>query len=70
MLYLVINKTSPVLTKKNITIQKKITPLNSVRRVQFRSPNKTLPKVKFLSITKKQKSKLNRQKYNKNTPKL
>ena len=70
MLYLLINKTSSVLTEKNIRIRKTFTPLNSVKKVQFRSQNKTLPKVKILRTTKKQKSKLKRQKYNKNTPKI
>ena len=53
MLYLLINKTSSVLTEKNIRNQKTFTPLNSVKKVQIRSQNKTLPKVKFLRITKK-----------------
>ena len=70
MLYLLINKTSSVLTEKNIRIRKTFTPLNSVTKVQFRSRNKTLPKDKILRRTKKQKSKLKRQKYNKNTPKI
>ena len=70
MLYLLINKTSSVLTEKKIRIQKTFTPLNSVKKVQFRSQNKTLPKVKILRRTKKQKSKLKRKKYNKNTPKI
>ena len=60
MLYLVINKTSSVLTENNIRSQKKFTPLNSIQKVQFRSQNKTFPRVKFLRITKK-KSRLNRQ---------
>ena len=70
MLYLLINKTSSVLTEKNIRIRKTFTPLNSVKKVKFRSQNKTLPKVKILRRTKKQKSKLKRQKYNKKTPKI
>ena len=70
MLYFIVNKTSSVLTEKNIRIRKTFTPLNSVKKVQFRSQNKTLPKVKILRTTKKQKSKLKRQKYNKNTPKI
>ena len=70
MLYLLINKTSSVLTEKNIRIRKTLTPLNSVKKVQFRSQNKTLPKATILRRTKKQKSKLKRQKYNKNTPKI
>ena len=70
MLYLLINKTSSVLKEKNIKIRKTFTPLKSVKKVQFRSQKKTLPKGKFLRRTKQQKSKLKRQKYNKNTPKI
>ena len=52
---LLINKASSVLTEKNIRIRKTFTPLNSVKKVQFRSQNKTLPKVKILRRTKKHK---------------
>ena len=69
MLYLLINKTSSVLTEKNIRIRKTFTPLNSVKKVQFRSQNKTLPKLQFLRRPKKQKSKLKRQKLKKIHPK-
>ena len=60
MLYLVINKTSSVPTEKNITIQKKFTPLNSVKKGQFRSQNKTLPTAKFLHVNQKQKKNHNK----------